>query len=144
MLYTLLKTDTYLKILNHTLVPVFHPLHNFTPPGSPLTASEAFTIFSIFSMMQMFFSYLPVSVRIVAEAKISMSRIQVRPDFTCTFINIYLFCKHLSFQGRNYLFYRTHLLTSPIFFRLHFLFYPPPNPPLPGENYYFLTHSFLP
>ncbi|XP_050696667.1 ATP-binding cassette sub-family C member 5-like isoform X1 [Eriocheir sinensis] len=51
-------------------------LMGYTLSGSPLKSSEAFTIFSVFNMMQFTIGVLPFTVRSIAEAKISMTRIQ--------------------------------------------------------------------
>ncbi|MPC26161.1 Multidrug resistance-associated protein 5 [Portunus trituberculatus] len=44
--------------------------------GSPLNSAEAFTIFSVFNAMQFTVGVLPFTVRSIAEAKISLTRIQ--------------------------------------------------------------------
>ncbi|XP_071525767.1 ATP-binding cassette sub-family C member 5-like isoform X3 [Panulirus ornatus] len=48
----------------------------YTFSGNPLKSSEAFTIFSVFNAMQFSVGVLPFTVRSVAEAKISLGRIQ--------------------------------------------------------------------
>lgn len=46
--------------------------------GYSLKSAEAFTIFSVFNAMQFTVGVLPFTIRSIAEAKISLSRIQVR------------------------------------------------------------------
>ncbi|KAK8395732.1 hypothetical protein O3P69_005668 [Scylla paramamosain] len=48
----------------------------YTLSGSPLNSAEAFTIFSVFNAMQFTVGVLPFTVRSIAEAKISLTRIQ--------------------------------------------------------------------
>lgn len=50
-------------------------------PGYPLKAPEAFTIFSVFNAMQFTVGVLPFTVRSIAEARISLNRIQVKEFF---------------------------------------------------------------
>ena len=55
----------------------------FFPAGSSLNSAAAFTIFSVFNAMQFTVGVLPFTVRSIAEAKISLTRIQVSSDLTC-------------------------------------------------------------
>ncbi|XP_069952910.1 ATP-binding cassette sub-family C member 12 isoform X2 [Cherax quadricarinatus] len=48
----------------------------YTLSGYPLKSSEAFTIFSVFNAMQFTVGVLPFTVRSIAEAKVSLNRIQ--------------------------------------------------------------------
>ncbi|KAK7082304.1 Multidrug resistance-associated protein 5, partial [Halocaridina rubra] len=47
-----------------------------TSSGYPLQSSEAFTIFSVFNAMQFSIGTLPFTIRAIAEAKVSLTRIQ--------------------------------------------------------------------
>ncbi|XP_064086924.1 ATP-binding cassette sub-family C member 5-like isoform X2 [Macrobrachium nipponense] len=76
------RVGALLQAVSSTVVPSISILATivtflgYTLTGNTLTSSEAFTIFSVFNAMQFSVGTLPFTVRSVAEAKVSLTRIQ--------------------------------------------------------------------
>ncbi|XP_068243109.1 ATP-binding cassette sub-family C member 5-like isoform X2 [Palaemon carinicauda] len=76
------RVGALLQAVSSTVVPSISILATivtflgYTLNGNRLTSSEAFTIFSVFNAMQFSVGTLPFTVRSVAEAKVSLTRIQ--------------------------------------------------------------------
>ncbi|MCL4122193.1 UNVERIFIED_CONTAM: hypothetical protein GTU68_014482, partial [Idotea baltica] len=71
-----------LQAVGSTMVPSISILASictilgYTLTGLPLKSSEAFTIYSVLNAMQFTVGVLPFTIRSIAEAKISLARIQ--------------------------------------------------------------------
>ncbi|KAB7497030.1 Multidrug resistance-associated protein 5 [Armadillidium nasatum] len=76
------RMGALLQAVSSTMVPSISilaticTLLGYTLAGLPLKSAEAFTIYSVFNAMQFTVGVLPFTIRSIAEAKISLSRIQ--------------------------------------------------------------------
>ncbi|CAL4079407.1 unnamed protein product, partial [Meganyctiphanes norvegica] len=76
------KIAAFLQAISSTVTPSISILATivtilgYTLFGNNLKPSEAFTIFSVFNAMQYVFLILPYTIRTIAEAKVSLMRIQ--------------------------------------------------------------------